>query len=890
MSNRGPEDDTPLMDYVTENLWANPEENQQYQVSLVRISDEYGWVQNFSYMHKWRTLPKPGRYYHIFSVAGLAPGYWNFKGQVLNRNPLDRWVNLAALAKTRALQVDVYDNKGFQFSRGHTWVMVTQDGLTLIAMEKLLRFPILRDAKFSFRCYTPSKKVVVDEPARLAASNPFHYESMVYENGTELATLTSRYNTYKAKAGYTAVFHNGVIWTGAPNTIPGLTIGDLVEFWHDPTVIRTELYQYRNLADYYSDLDKKRKVILHPAKRKGDFKLRYFDDNDYYLLAPNNKGLYFNRNNVGTIRQLTHADVSIADDAIRETANGLRELNDTAAVRILVLIRETDWELEWPHEHQRIRYLYRMPDADIIRAFTGARANMQEWTANGLESGPVISFLRRQWSKLKREDGFLSLGYNAATRVLSEGILRTTYSPGERGVEVPVSYRDSFTAWEHNEAGHLLGYYNRTNSRYYAAVNPECTKVEFTFGQASRIVDTVVTNENIPLDKNLSYRVYTSSYSVVSGELVGKLTDVTGKKDIYIIENNLLIWKGLDPVNQRGVIFSNKHSLAYTFQLEHIDHSLAFALTEIYEDGGLIFPHSFAQVDLWLNGHPLIDNVDWIFEDQYCYINNKEFLIDGPQTITVRAHGFHGSEISPNRDTELGFLDGGVIGRFDRYNLRADRTTRTVINGSLYLTDEVPRAERSVPDDQWNQLNGRPYMVKHVYAPLVEVVDFDNYPGYSRSRELDKRVSDYLTEYLPKPLIPTDEISWEGSSSSQPTGSGVPVIANLQDKYRLYSPFMNVVVNGILNGLIEIPELNKEGEETAFSDQDIEEAVSKYKWWLNFDPVILNYDRRYFAIMPYANFGKLTVTSKALMFIKQVNTNYLQSVCVIEGHFTVNNN
>lgn len=890
MSNRGPEDDTPLMDYVIENLWANPEENQQYQVPLVRVSDEYGWVQNFSYMNKWRVLPKQGRFYHIFSVGGLAPGYWNFKGQVLNRNPLDRWVNLGQLSKKRALQLDIYNNKGFQYSKSHAWIMTTQDGLTLIALEKLLRFPVLRDDIMSFRCYSPNKQIVVDNATLPAASNPFHYESMVYENANELATLTARWNNYKTKPGYTGVYHNGIFWTGAPNTIPGLIIGDVVEIWHDPTVIRTELYQYKNLADYYSELDKKRKVILHPAKRKGDFTIRYFDDNDYFLLGTNGKGLYLNRNNVSTVRQLTHADVTIADDAIRQTCNNLRELNDVSTVRILVLIRQTDWEYQWPHEHQRIRYLYRLPDADIIRAFTGARANMPEWTANGLESGPVIGLLRRQWNKLKREDGLLSLGYNAATRVLSEGIVRATFDEGTRGVDVPFSYQDSFTAWEHNEEGHLLGYYNRAKSRYYSPVNRDCAKVEFTLGSAGRTLDSVVTNVSVPLDKDYSYRVYTSAYSVVTNKLVGELTDVTGKDNIYVIENGLLIWKGLDGVNQRGIIFSNKQSLGYTFQLEHIDHSLAFALTHVYQDGGLIFPHSFAQVDLWLNGHPLIDNVDWIFEDQYCYIHNKEFLIDGPQTITVRAHGFHGSETTPNRDTELGFLDGGVIGRFDRYNLRADRTTRTVINGALYLTDEVPRAERSVPDDQWNILNGRPYMVKHVLAPLVKVKDYDNYPLYSRSRELDKRVSDYLTLYLPKPTTPEQEITWEGSPGSNPTGSGVPVIANLQDKYRLYSPFMNVIVNGIVNGLIDIPELNKEGEETAFSDQDIEETVKRYKWWLNFDPVILNYDRRYFAIMPYANFGKLTVSSKALMFIKQVNTNYLQSVCVIEGHFTVNNN
>ncbi len=66
--------------------------------------------------------------------------------------------------------------------------------------------------------------------------------------------------------------------------------------------------------------------------------------------------------------------------------------------------------------------------------------------------------------------------------------------------------------------------------------------------------------------------------------------------------------------------------------------------------------------------------------------------------------------------------------------------------------------------------------------------------------------------------------------------------------------------------------------------------MASYLWWLKYDPVILNFDRRYFAIMPFANVGKVTVTSSELIFIKQVNDSYLNGVCAIEGHFEVNNN
>ena len=884
MTTRGPEDNTALVNYTDTHLWANPEENLQYQVKLVRVTFDFGANLSFNYMNRWRSLPKPNKFFHVFSIGGLDPGYWNFDTNVLRRNPLDRWVNLGQLSRQRGLQLDVYNARGFQFSRSHAWLMTTIDGVSFIAVEKFPVMPIKVEDDLWFRCYTTSTVVDVNEVAVEGLGNPYIYESMFYELPDEVATLTTAFNKAKAKPGFTCTFHNGVFFNDAPNKLTGLQFGDVVEIWHDPTVIRTETYKFNTLKDFYSVLDQKRKVILHPTKRKGDFTLRYFDDNDYFVIGTQKRGLYLSRNDPATIRQLTHVDVAIAADVLQNMANYLPDLSNPNNVSVMVLVRKTDWEYPWPHEHHRIRYLYRLSDTGIVQAFTGDRATVPEWSAAGLENGPTMALLREQYNAIKRAKAMLGLGYNAATRALSETPLRTVFEAGGKGVEVPPTYRTRFTAWEHNEAGHLLSFRNVSNTQFYAPVNPLCTKVEFTFGLSGRTLDSITTNQSVTLDRLYSYRVYITPFNVTTGKITGDFTDVTGDASVYEIKDGVLTWKQLDTVNQRGYILSNKNSLAYTFEMEHIDHSLSFALTQIYANGGLLTPMALAQVDIYLNGHPLIDKVDWLFDGMYCYIHNKEFLVDGPQTITVRAHGFHPDQAEPNSDTELGFVDGGVIGRFNRYNLRGDRVTRTVINGGLYLTDEVPRAEREVPDDQLSTLNGRPYMVKHVYCPVVGI-DHDNFSGFQSSRDVDKRVSDYLTRWLPKPRNNAEEIHWELNDPNRPNGSGVPVVSNLQDKYRLFSQFMNVVVNGLKQNLITLPTMLP--GETVYSNQAIENVVKQYKWWLKLDPAILDYDRRYFAIQPFANIGLLSVTSKQFLFIKQVNDLYLNSVCEIEGHFEV---
>lgn len=856
----------PLLEYTIENLWGNPEENHQHQVKTVRISDYYGLVDNFKFMNKWRTLPKRDKLFHVFSVGGLDAGFWNFKTSILRRNPLDRWINFSDLCVRRGIQLDIYNTKGYQYSRSHAWMMATYDGILLIALEKTRTYPIPNDTEMFFRCYTASVAVARNDQVTLPNTNPYGYETMTYENASELAQFTARWQYYKNKAGYTFCYHNGAFWNGSPSAIPRLAVGDIVEIAHDPTVIRAEVYSYSTLPGFYSELDKVRKLILHPPKRP-DFTFRYFDDNDYYLFGPTNYGLYFHRNGAQAVRQLTHADVAISDYDLQAASEYHPALDNLAQMKILVLIRKTDWEYQWPNDSQRIRYLYRLSDENILNAMTGDRSTVPEWQASNLESGHVMSFTRDQFNELDRDKAKLALGYNASTLVLSKSPLRAEYNPGSLGVEIPPTYRSKCSAWEYDEAGKLIDYYNVENGLYYSPRNEGCKLVEFVLGIAGRTLEYITTNQDVMVNPVHDFRVYVSAYSILTGELVGELTDVTGDTSVYEVVNNYIVWKGLDTVNQRAVVLFNTRSLAYTFELDHIDHSLSFAVTHIYEPGGLIFPISFANYDLFLNDHPLIDNVDWVFENQYFYIFNKQFIKPGAQKITFRAHQFHSDKTKPKQDTELGFVDGGVIGRFKRYNVRDDRVTRCVIGGALYPTEEVLGAETHAPNNLFNPLNGLPYMVKHVYCPIWYVEPYNNFPGFQLGREVDKRVSDYLTLYAPKPVA----------------GS---VMSNLQDKYRLFSPLMSVVVNALVQRLLILPELA--GMEEGYTAQFVREQIAPYLWWLKYDPVTLKFDTRYFAIMPYANYETQVVTSDELVFLRQVNDLFLESTCKLEGHFEVN--
>lgn len=387
--------------------------------------------------------------------------------------------------------------------------------------------------------------------------------------------------------------------------------------------------------------------------------------------------------------------------------------------------------------------------------------------------------------------------------------------------------------------------------------------MEFIFGIGGRKLNYVVTSDDILLQEKTEFRVYVGSWSINTNLFVGNLVDKTDT-DLYEINNGYIVFKTLDRVNQRAMIVYNNMFLAYDFTLEHMDHSLSFALTDVYNDGRQQVKIVPAQLDLWLNGHPLIDNVDWFFKDKRFYIHNKEFLVNGAQKITVRAHQFHSDMNVPKTETELGFVNGGVIGDGPRYNVRLDRTTRCVVYGKLMDTKDWTEAELKGPYDLNNVLNGRPYMIKHSYTPVMYARPYDMHPLYDEARELDQRVSDYLTANIVKPAA--------------------TVTQNLQDKYRLFSPFLNAIVNNILNNVILLPAL-----ETGkmYSNQTVQDLCAPFKSWLDVDPAQLGFDLRYFAIFPYANTGPLTVTAAQLMFIRQANDLFLNSSARIESHFEV---
>ena len=185
-----------------------------------------------------------------------------------------------------------------------------------------------------------------------------------------------------------------------------------------------------------------------------------------------------------------------------------------------------------------------------------------------------------------------------------------------------------------------------------------------------------------------------------------------------------------------------------------------------------------ATLSIWMNGHPLIENIDYTVDYPSIYIWNKQFITTtGTNHFVVMAEGLSPTFNSPLNQSELGYIVGGVLGYNGRYNIRDDRNTRIIAGGRLWMPSDIPSSELSATQDASSTLNGFPYCVKHVYQTIKDIVPYASYNGFDAARDLDSRISAYMTQNYTK-------VS--------------PIIPNLQDKYRLFSPFLSEIVNAIV--------------------------------------------------------------------------------------------
>lgn len=840
--------------FAESNMWSAPFDNQQFRLDLKRVSPEQGFVENFQYVYRNRQLPEGKKFYQVYTLGGLAFGYWNLITKPVTADPLDIWLNLGDLCSKRGLHVDLYTSGGKQFPKRQAWIMRTYDGLHLLAVEKLVNFPLSLDDKFFLRCYTPDWDLYgVETPAN------FQYESLVGPTESQLSVLRSTVESWGDQDGLTTIYVDGVKKTRLPYTSE-LNDDIVIEAWFDPTIFKTQSYELDTLPNFFSTRDNHRKFILHPPK-DDDIQVYSFDDCDFYIGDGNGNSVYLGLNDASCVRQLTHRDYSLSQDAIALLVSNL-SLSGFKPITVEVVYRKSIRTHDQVYEGSKIRYLYKLTDSGIIAAMTDVKSTVPEWTAAQLERCDTILMDRAEWSYITRESTYNALSYNGATMAFAETPSLMPFEKPSKYYDIPLVYQKYSLAIEYDKDGLFIKTNQVTGQTRYNPTHPDTHYVEFIPGIQNNEHHYKDGNNNVTIPANTNYRVFVCGWSIDDKKPDNKWVDITGK-DGYTVKDNILSFT-FDKVNRYGRVVFGDRIFSIEYALDNVDKSMYFNFTDT-DVLGALGVHPPANIFLILNNHPLIENVDYLLSYPECYIINREFVKDSGNVLNIITDGLSTSQEGAINQSELGFVIDGCLGYNGRFNIRDDRRTRIVSYGRILMPGELSSSEDLDDLIVDHDFNGYPYSVKHIYQSLPGILLNQDFVGFDAARDFDYRVSDYLTKNVKKKNF---------------------IGENLRDKYRLHSPFLHLIIYGIKLGVLTIPEPTGDG---LYTRQVLNDISSPYQWILSHDPAALGFDLHHFSIAPYATQSSITLKPKELLFITQLNEIYLNSVCGITGYFEVSN-
>lgn len=864
-----------LVDHAIKNVWCNPGQDGQYIVAPYRISPRVGYLNTAKIMNRAVRLPTQGSYYHLFQIGQLNPVLLS----LLANSPQwsrEKWISIAECCSKNTMIADIYVDSGIMVPRHEVYYLATDEKNLVIAVKsnKKINIDYSRDTiyiRIYDNAYYESIRSDRLEDGIIVAGTTI-------KNNGDILDYQNRIKLQRAKHGWCSVYKNGYLVQDIDLT--NTVIGDVVEYVYDSSIKRIVELVVDQLEVYESELDMARKYLVH-YEWDGEESIEYHDDVDIYVIneySPSKySGVYYHRNVSSSCRMVTHRDYGLLVSHIRHFTNALN--NNRAGVilpsqlKIRLHIRKSGYDRKLVFENNRLHELYKLEDTRILAAMVGTDSTVSNWRASNLELSSYCKLMRSKANEINRDLVIDAYGYNGLSVLLGDTPKLTYNYSGKQQVTVNYGLQATSTAYEYDEAGLLVDVNIHDSGTVYNAVDSNCRLVEMINGIGTNYPEVIFANDNISLPKYDNYRVY---YCHVIGdsydELDNNWVDITDS-DYYRVENNTLIWNGLD-YNQCIMVRTDRTFLHYSLGIIPTDGVIRFTLSELEDRGNGIkhytMPVPAGELDLFLNGYSLIENVDYYVNFPEIVIVNKSYLTINPNTtvqkLVIRFTGFCNSDLNRDKADDYGFVVHGLLSNNNVFDIRDDRVLRIIVDGRCLHRSQLMFSELHSGINVTNVDNGKPYCIKDIVVPMKDLTDTNTYQLRSQSLNIDKAVSDYLTQYLPQP----DRLAPSAITNRHPVVS--PFISKILHDLITYHYFT-------LDRLLTI------------DDNKIYELCKPYEEWLKFDPINpeFNTDSRYIEIHPHNHYNTVSLNLYQYRFLKRVVELYSNGLVDLSHFITLNN-
>lgn len=846
-----------LRKHALENIWCSPEADLQYIFKLAKLTKYGGVKATASVWGRIEQLPDQTSIWNVYQIGQVHPLILGLFPEVYE------WVSFSETCNKQKMVVDVYTRDGIELPRFQTYYKYNQDKNLIIATRKNSKIPFNFDEDDIFlRVYTNE----YFNTLRANQVTDFIYtEGRVPTSIADILAMQTTYNDYASKPGITYVFVNGFKVDAVD--IINVKVGDSVEFIYDSTIYKVVDFQIDGLNDFTSTYDRIRKYLLHYVGADNGV-IDFQDDIDVFVLEPTgskHRGIYYHKNNVNALRNVTHRDYSVVIPYVLEYARILGRTQtppknlDPNTLYIRLHIRKSGYNRPLVFEANRIHELYKMQDIDIVKAMLGIDSTVPNWRADVLEASGYTRVMQAHMNDVTPELVQEAYGYNAISTYIAF-TPNDAYQFGvKKAVDVPYGLQNGATVYEYDADGLLLGWFIHPVGSRYTCFNDTCAKVEIIMGTGGDYLDEYYNDHNVARNPKYSFRVY--ECEAISGVADNKFVDVTADKTKYSVVDNRIVWTEPNPLKY-PMIRTDARFIALDHNIPVSRGILKLTLTSKQKRGTLWSTWAMhvpmGKIDVILNRKSLIRNLDYVVVFPEIYIINKEYLISPetePQQIHVRMTGFCSDTLQFEPQGDAGFIEHGFLSNNDRFDIRDDKVLRITVDGKMYSRNQLEFSEEHTGVSPVNALNGRPYSIDDIMVPFRSLTAADTYDLRKVAQITDKRVSDYLSMKIPQPPRPG------------------PV--TIVDRYKIFSPFINRIIYDLVTDEIQL-------QDKAYSDRDTIAVCKPYEPTLKFDPTQpeVPVDDRYVIVHPHN-----------LSFVVNLSHNkyrFLQNVVKLYCHGRVN--
>lgn len=822
--------------------WGNPDPTNQMILKPARLSRRNGVKRQLSYAWNVYKLPNTDSRFHVYQIGQIHP-------QLLNLFDLEvyEWTLLSEAVNNTNVMVDLYTSIGIQLPRTRSWFRWVDGKNIFIAVEINSRINVpWPDLEVWLRLYKNS----YFETDMAGPNERVEIAGGLMANSQAITTLRNAGLAIENDEDYNggmSYFINGIRRSSLSLSVA--SAGDVVEYVYDTTIYKVVEFPVTQLPSFVSTLDAKSKGVLHYAQAESDH-FDFVDHIDLYLHdVISGRGAYIHKNAADTLRQLTHKDYALALDYLPayyptfRNSNGQVDLN---VLRIRMHVRLGGQALV-PHlDANMSRYLMEMPDANQSQAMVGVNATFPLWQAAALEASAYMQLMRSNYTQITTDLVQRAYGYYRVNKILGDSILPVVELEDPetnemvKSVTVPYAFRAAGTAYEYDADGLLLGVFTMANNILtYFPDEPDCATVEFVEGVGGKSIEEFYGSAPVPLSALQSYRFYIK-VAVEGGP--AQWQDVTGTGH-YRIENGVAYWAdNTITTSLDRLVRSDKKFLKYDVQFLLSDATLVHQINydKITTKGTINSPLQvpMGELDVWLNGHPLIKGIDYLLNFPILSVVNKEFLIqpEDPedasyQTLELRMTGFCDPQLKLTPIEEVGFVYNGVLSTNARHDMHMEKVLRISVNGALKRVSEVHFVEEG-EDVQETELpiEGKPFQIRDMVNRLNGFLTQEAYAHYRLTRANEQLAESYLSQRVPQEIA-----------------SPISPIVN---KYEVFSPFLAKIIHDLLqeDDYIDLTEF-----EEPYSDSLVRSLCVPYLHLLQSDPIGPGNlpDQRYCAIHPH---------------------------------------